>query len=109
MNRELLGITAPIVLAPGHEWPNTGAKSHPGALEDPFRLCRCHTIMNCTEACPKDLNPARAIAENQETDDRKALINAAHGRRREQPPPTDRATGPCAVIPLRLFFHYPTM
>jgi succinate dehydrogenase / fumarate reductase iron-sulfur subunit len=32
-------------------------------LEDPFRLYRCHTIMNCAEACPKDLNPARAIAE----------------------------------------------
>jgi succinate dehydrogenase / fumarate reductase iron-sulfur subunit len=31
-------------------------------LEDPFRLYRCHTIMNCTESCPKDLNPARAIA-----------------------------------------------
>jgi succinate dehydrogenase / fumarate reductase, iron-sulfur subunit len=33
------------------------------ALEDPFRLYRCHTIMNCTEACPKDLNPARAISD----------------------------------------------
>jgi succinate dehydrogenase / fumarate reductase iron-sulfur subunit len=33
------------------------------ALDDPFKLYRCHTIMNCTEACPKDLNPARAIAE----------------------------------------------
>ena len=33
------------------------------ALDDPFRLYRCHTIMNCTEACPKDLNPARAIGE----------------------------------------------
>lgn len=32
-------------------------------LEDPFRLYRCHTIMNCTEACPKDLNPAKAISE----------------------------------------------
>ncbi len=32
-------------------------------LDDAFRLYRCHTIMNCTEACPKDLNPARAIAE----------------------------------------------
>lgn len=31
-------------------------------LEDPFRLYRCHTIMNCAEACPKDLNPARAIS-----------------------------------------------
>jgi succinate dehydrogenase / fumarate reductase iron-sulfur subunit len=33
------------------------------ALDDTFRLYRCHTIMNCTEACPKDLNPARAIAD----------------------------------------------
>jgi succinate dehydrogenase / fumarate reductase iron-sulfur subunit len=33
------------------------------ALEDPFRLYRCHTILNCTQACPKDLNPGRAIAE----------------------------------------------
>jgi succinate dehydrogenase / fumarate reductase, iron-sulfur subunit len=32
-------------------------------LEDPFRLYRCHTIMNCTKACPKGLNPAKAIAE----------------------------------------------
>ena len=31
-------------------------------LEDPFRLYRCHTIMNCTDVCPKDLNPAKAIA-----------------------------------------------
>jgi len=34
-------------------------------LEDPFRLYRCHTIMNCTNACPKDLNPAKAIAETK--------------------------------------------
>jgi len=32
-------------------------------LDDPFRLYRCHTIMNCTNACPKDLNPAKAIGE----------------------------------------------
>ena len=32
-------------------------------LEDPFRLYRCHTIMNCSNACPKGLSPARAIAE----------------------------------------------
>lgn len=32
-------------------------------LEDPFRLYRCHTIMNCTSACPKGLNPAKSIAE----------------------------------------------
>jgi succinate dehydrogenase / fumarate reductase iron-sulfur subunit len=32
-------------------------------LEDPFRLYRCHTIMNCTNTCPKGLNPAQAIGE----------------------------------------------
>jgi succinate dehydrogenase / fumarate reductase, iron-sulfur subunit len=32
-------------------------------LEDPFRLYRCHTIMNCAKACPKGLNPAKAISE----------------------------------------------
>ena len=32
-------------------------------LEDPFRLYRCHTIMNCANACPKGLNPAEAIGE----------------------------------------------
>ncbi len=32
-------------------------------LEDPFKLYRCHTIMNCTNACPKGLNPAKSIAE----------------------------------------------
>ncbi len=30
-------------------------------LDDPFKLYRCHTIMNCTNACPKGLNPAKAI------------------------------------------------
>jgi succinate dehydrogenase / fumarate reductase iron-sulfur subunit len=35
------------------------------ALEDPFRLYRCHTIMNCTKTCPKGLNPAKAIAETK--------------------------------------------
>ncbi len=37
----------------------TGARLD--GLEDPYRLFRCHTIMNCTDVCPKDLNPARAI------------------------------------------------
>ncbi|MBM3503664.1 MAG: succinate dehydrogenase iron-sulfur subunit [Alphaproteobacteria bacterium] len=34
-------------------------------LEDPFRLYRCHTIMNCAQTCPKGLNPAKAIAETK--------------------------------------------
>ena len=32
-------------------------------LNDSFKLYRCHTIMNCAKACPKGLNPAKAIAE----------------------------------------------
>jgi succinate dehydrogenase / fumarate reductase iron-sulfur subunit len=32
-------------------------------LEDPFRIYRCHTILNCAQVCPKGLNPAKAIAE----------------------------------------------
>jgi len=32
-------------------------------LEDPFKLYRCHTIMNCAQVCPKGLNPAEAIAK----------------------------------------------
>ena len=42
-------------------------------LEDPFRLYRCHTIMKCTQSCPKDLNPARAIAETK-----KMLLERRH-------------------------------
>jgi succinate dehydrogenase / fumarate reductase iron-sulfur subunit len=30
-------------------------------LEDPYRLFRCHTIMNCVDVCPKNLNPTKAI------------------------------------------------
>ena len=32
-------------------------------LEDPFRLYRCHTILNCTRTCPKGLNPGKSIAD----------------------------------------------
>ena len=35
-------------------------------LEDPYRLFRCHTIMNCVDACPKGLNPTRAIGKIKE-------------------------------------------
>jgi hypothetical protein len=33
------------------------------ALEDPFRLYRCHTILNCARTCPKGLKPGQAIAD----------------------------------------------
>jgi len=35
-------------------------------LEDPYRLYRCHTIMNCVDVCPKSLNPTRAIGKIKE-------------------------------------------
>ena len=34
-------------------------------LDDAYKLYRCHTILNCTAACPKGLNPAKAIAETK--------------------------------------------
>ena len=43
-------------------------------LEDPFKLYRCHTIMNCTKTCPKGLNPAKAIASiKQKIVEKKAI------------------------------------
>jgi succinate dehydrogenase / fumarate reductase, iron-sulfur subunit len=42
-------------------------------LEDPYRLYRCRTIMNCTDVCPKGLNPAMAIGKIREMMARRAL------------------------------------
>ena len=57
----------PAILLQAYRWivdsrdEDTGERLD--ALEDPFRLYRCHTIMNCTKTCPKHLNPAKAIAQ----------------------------------------------
>lgn len=57
----------PAVLLQAYRWladsrdENTDARLD--ELEDAFKLYRCHTIMNCTDTCPKHLNPAKAIAE----------------------------------------------
>lgn len=40
-----------------------GQQQHMEALDDKHGLWRCHTIFNCVEACPKDLNPTKAISE----------------------------------------------
>jgi succinate dehydrogenase / fumarate reductase iron-sulfur subunit len=57
----------PAVLLQAYRWiadsRDEAAGERLDALEDPFRLYRCHTIMNCTATCPKSLNPAKAIAE----------------------------------------------
>ena len=57
----------PAVLLQAYRWIADSRDEKAGdrldALEDPFRLYRCHTILNCTKTCPKNLNPAKAIAE----------------------------------------------
>ena len=42
-------------------------------LEDPYRLFRCHSIMNCTDVCPKGLNPNKAIGKIKELLVRRAI------------------------------------
>ena len=57
----------PAVLLQAYRWISDSRDDATGdrldELEDPFRLYRCHTIMNCTNTCPKNLNPAKAIGE----------------------------------------------
>lgn len=57
----------PAVLLQASRWLNDSRDEHTGKrlddLQDPFKLYRCHTIMNCTDTCPKHLNPAKAIAD----------------------------------------------
>ncbi|KQT82204.1 succinate dehydrogenase iron-sulfur subunit [Aurantimonas sp. Leaf443] len=57
----------PAVLLQAYRWLIDSRDEATGPrlddLEDPFKLYRCHTIMNCTQTCPKGLNPAKAIAE----------------------------------------------
>ncbi|MFT5394020.1 MAG: succinate dehydrogenase / fumarate reductase iron-sulfur subunit [Gammaproteobacteria bacterium] len=57
----------PAVLLQAYRWIIDSRDEFTGErlddLEDPFRLYRCHTIMNCAKSCPKGLNPAKAIAE----------------------------------------------
>ncbi len=57
----------PAILLQAYRWIADSRDEKTGerldALEDPFRLYRCHTIMNCTRTCPKNLNPGRAIGE----------------------------------------------
>jgi succinate dehydrogenase / fumarate reductase iron-sulfur subunit len=60
----------PAILLQAYRWIADSRDEFTGerldALEDPFRLYRCHTIMNCTRTCPKGLNPAQAIGEIKE-------------------------------------------
>ncbi len=57
----------PAILLQSYRWLADSRDEATGerldALEDPFKLYRCHTIMNCTNTCPKGLNPGKAIGE----------------------------------------------
>ena len=57
----------PAVLLQAYRWIADSRDEATGdrldMLEDPYKLYRCHTIMNCTQTCPKGLNPAKAIGE----------------------------------------------
>jgi succinate dehydrogenase / fumarate reductase iron-sulfur subunit len=57
----------PAALIQAARWINDSRDEATGErldnLEDPYRIYRCHTILNCAKACPKGLNPSEAIAE----------------------------------------------
>jgi succinate dehydrogenase / fumarate reductase iron-sulfur subunit len=57
----------PAILLQAYRWIVDSRDEFTGErldnLEDPFRLYRCHTILNCTKTCPKGLNPGKAIGE----------------------------------------------
>jgi len=57
----------PAILLQAYRWIADSRDEAKGErldnVDDPFRLYRCHTIMNCTNTCPKHLNPGKAIAE----------------------------------------------
>jgi succinate dehydrogenase (ubiquinone) iron-sulfur subunit len=56
----------PAVLMQAYRWIEDSrdefTKERVAALDDSFKLFRCHTIMNCSKTCPKHLNPGKAIA-----------------------------------------------
>jgi succinate dehydrogenase / fumarate reductase, iron-sulfur subunit len=64
----------PAVLLQAYRWladsRDEATEERLDRLDDAFKLYRCHTIMNCTDTCPKGLNPAKAIAETK-----KLLVN----------------------------------
>ena len=67
----------PAILLQAYRWLADSRDEATGErldqLEDPFRLYRCHTIMNCANVCPKGLNPAKAIAEVKKLEGERVL------------------------------------
>ena len=94
----------PAVLLQAWRWltdsRDEATKERLDKLEDPFRLYRCHTILNCTRTCPKGLNPGKAIAEDQEDDHRARELTVAREIANSQ---SSRDTTPAA------FAQYPDL
>ena len=69
----------PAALLQAYRWLADSRDQHTNerldSLEDEFKLYRCHTIMNCTQVCPKHLNPAKAISEIK-----KMMVNRPDGK-----------------------------
>jgi succinate dehydrogenase / fumarate reductase iron-sulfur subunit len=67
----------PAILLQAYRWLADSRDEASGkrldALEDPFKLYRCHTIMNCVDVCPKGLNPTKAIGKIKELMVRRAV------------------------------------
>jgi succinate dehydrogenase / fumarate reductase iron-sulfur subunit len=63
------GYLGPAELLNAYRWIADSRDDADGerldAVDDAFKLYRCHTIMNCAQACPRGLNPAKAIAETK--------------------------------------------
>ena len=84
----------PAVLLQAYRWIADSRDEHTGdrldALEDPYKLYRCHTIMNCTQTCPKGLNPAQGDRRDQAAAGRPQGLT----RRRR----ASLITGRCAIV-----------
>ena len=67
----------PAILLQAYRWLADSRDEATGErleqLEDPYKLYRCHTIMNCTNTCPKGLNPGKAISKIKSMIAEKAL------------------------------------
>lgn len=68
----------PAILLQAYRWiidsRDTATKERLAALDDQYKLYRCHTIMNCATVCPKGLNPGKAIAKIKQSVEKGAAV-----------------------------------
>jgi Fe-S oxidoreductase len=84
-------VPGPAILLQAYRWLVDSRDELTGErldqLEDPFRLYRCHTIMNCANVCPKGLQPGQGHRRDQEA------VDGAGGLMMS-PPASGRGAGP---------------